>query len=49
VSHAYPADLAQVLRTQWDHPRGPASMQPRPPSVLPRACPTPLCSKTSWC
>jgi hypothetical protein len=25
VSHAYPADLAQVLRTQWDHPRGPAT------------------------
>jgi len=25
VRHAYPEDLTQVLRTQWDNPRGPAA------------------------
>jgi hypothetical protein len=25
VRHAYPENLAQVLRTQWDNPRGPAA------------------------
>ncbi len=25
MRHAYPEDLTQVLRTQWDNPRGPAA------------------------
>ncbi len=25
MRHAYPEDLARVLRTQWDNPRGPAA------------------------
>jgi DisA bacterial checkpoint controller nucleotide-binding len=41
VRHAYPEDLAQVLRTQWDNPRGPAARAEttdgRAPARLPDA------------